>query len=78
MRKKLKLEELEITSFATTQGLSQLRGTLRAHDGGPKPAPQSLIGPCYPTDPNFDCTFGCSRDSGCPYNCVSDDPCVIV
>lgn len=70
MRKKLKLEELEITSFATTEGGSTLRGTLHAYEGGPKPAPPSFIGPCYPTDPNFDCTYGCSRDTGCPDNCI--------
>ena len=70
MRKKLKLEELEITSFATTEGVSQLRGTLHAYAGGPKPPRPSLIGPCYPTDPNFDCTYGCSRESACPDNCV--------
>ena len=78
MRKKLKLEELEITSFATSEGTSQLRGTLHAYGGGPKPTPQSFFGPCYPTDPNFDCTYGCSRDTGCPDNCIliSEAECV--
>ena len=70
MRKKLKLESLEITSFTTSPGEPQLRGTLRAYEGGPKPPPHSVFGPCYPTDPNFDCTYGCSMDTGCPEGCV--------
>lgn len=77
MRKKLKLESLEVTSFEPAPDAPQLRGTVNAH-GKPQPAPESFIGPCYPTDPNFDCTYGCSRDTGCPENCfvISDVDCV--
>ena len=65
--KKLKLEDLTVTSFETAPDAPRLRGTV---DGHAKPVPQpSLIGPCYPTDPNFDCTYGCSRPSACPDNC---------
>lgn len=67
--KKLKLEDLTVTSFETASNEPQLRGTVDAH-GKPQPAPESMIGPCYPTDPNFDCTYGCSRESACPDNCV--------
>jgi hypothetical protein len=61
--KKLKLEDLEITSFATTPDAAQGRGTLRAHQIDP--APESFLGPCEPTDANFDCTYGCSQDTAC-------------
>ena len=74
MRKKLKLESLEITSFETTSSGAQVRGTLHAYEG-PKPPPASRFGPCYPTDPNFDCTYGCSMNTACPERCfVIDEP----
>lgn len=69
MQKKLKLEDLAVTSFDTAPDGPQVRGTVDAH-GKPQPAPPSMFGPCYPTDPNFDCTYGCSRPSACPDNCV--------
>lgn len=73
--KKLTLDSLEVTSFETS-AISTERGTVQ---GNAQPATknncQSLIGPCYPTDPNFDCTYGCSRDTACPDRCfVIDEP----
>jgi hypothetical protein len=77
--KKLTLESLEVTSFETAP-VSALRGTVRANDAQPvsKANCASILAPCYPTDPNFDCTYGCSRDTGCPDQCVviSADPCI--
>lgn len=66
--KKLKLEDLQITSFETVSSSRQGRGTVNAHQI--LPAPESLLGPCYPTDANFDCTYGCSQDTGCADSCV--------
>jgi hypothetical protein len=76
--KKLKLEDLQVTSFDTAPMGPQVRGTVNAN-GKPQPVPPTLIGPCYPTDPNFDCTYGCSRESVCPDNCVilSDFDCTV-
>ncbi|HEY0018058.1 MAG TPA: hypothetical protein VGC13_17210 [Longimicrobium sp.] len=68
MQKKLKLEDLTVTSFDTAPNGPQARGTVDAY-AKPVP-PESRLGPCYPTDPNFDCTYGCSRDTGCPDQCV--------
>jgi hypothetical protein len=65
--KKLKLEDLEVTSFDTAPDAPQMRGTV---DGHAKPSQQFITCACEPTDPNRDCTLGCSRDSGCPDNCV--------
>jgi hypothetical protein len=77
---KLKLEELEITTFEPAPNAPQARGTLYAHA---KPQPPSAF-TCptalnFPTDPDFDCTYGCSRDTGCPDQCfviVVSDVCV--
>jgi hypothetical protein len=76
--KKLKLDDLQVVSFETAADALQVRGTVDAH-GKPLPPPPSMIGPCYPTDPNFDCTYGCSRESACPDNCViySDFDCTV-
>jgi hypothetical protein len=65
--KKLKLESLEVTSFETGAARAQERGTV--HGRSVEPAPPTF-GPCLPTDPNFDCTYGCSQDTGCPQNCM--------
>jgi hypothetical protein len=64
--KKLKLEDLTVTSFDTTPDEPRARGTV---DGHAKPT-QFLTCGCGPTDPNLDCTYGCSRDTGCPDQCV--------
>src|SRR5687768_16390199 len=65
--KKLKLESLEVTSFETGAGPHE-RGTIRGRSF--VPTPPLTFGPCQPTDPNFDCTYGCSQDTGCPENCM--------
>lgn len=68
--RKLKLDELEITSFETTAGEGTgRRGTVRANGGTIVP-PESRLAPCYPTDPRFDCTYGCSHWTGCPDGCI--------
>jgi hypothetical protein len=64
--KKLKLEELTVESFETAADGPRLRGTV---DGHAKPT-LFITCTCQPTDPNMDCTFGCSRDSGCPDTCI--------
>lgn len=70
--KKLKLEDLEITSFATAAHAPQPRGTMKGHQ---VLAPPSFLGPCYPTDPNFDCTYGCSQNTACADACVLSRDC---
>jgi hypothetical protein len=65
--KKLKLESLEVTSFETGAAGPHERGTVRGLSFVPTPP---TFGPCQPTDPNFDCTYGCSQDTGCPENCM--------
>lgn len=64
--KKLKLEDLEVTTFEAEPGAQQERGTLNAHQ---MQVPPSRFRPCYETDPNFDCTFLCSHDT-CPNYCI--------
>jgi len=64
--KKLKLESIEVTSFATCADAPRERGTVLARDGKPVP-PLTLQ--CQ-TTPDMDCTFGCSRDTACPDGCV--------
>ncbi|HET6230705.1 MAG TPA: hypothetical protein VFE05_11600 [Longimicrobiaceae bacterium] len=53
---KLTVEDLTVTSFEVSAAALV-----------PQP---SLIGPCYPTDPNAECTFGCSHDTRCPDRCI--------
>ena len=67
--KKLKLESLEVTSFETGAAGPLHRGTVL---GRAKPQTRLDCNTMFycPTDPNFDCTFGCSRDSGCPDTCI--------
>lgn len=65
--KKLKLEDLEISSFETLPSAPKERGTLKGHQ---IQLPPSRFRPCYPTDPNFDCTFTCSHGSDCPDYCI--------
>jgi hypothetical protein len=80
--KKLKLESLEVTSFETGSAGPQERGTV---NGRAKPEPDTFRN-CpetafhCPTDPNFDCTYGCSYFTGCLENCglTQDVDCVLV
>ncbi len=65
--KKLKLESIDVTSFETCSVRSQERGTVQGR-GGVKPFPTQLN--CGPTNPELDCTYGCSMITGCPDNCV--------
>ena len=78
--KKLKLEELEVTSFATTSGTARERGTVNAHakPGGPVFIETYNIERCGDTQ-YFDCTYGCSRESACPDRCIliSDFDCTV-
>ena len=65
--KKLKLEELEVTSFATTSDLVRERGTVVANadikPGGPIIETYNID---YCGDTNyFDCTLGCSYLTNC-------------
>jgi hypothetical protein len=46
---------------------SERRGTLKGHQ---IQLPPSRFRPCYPTDPNFDCTWTCSHGSDCPDYCI--------
>ena len=69
--KKLTLESLEVTSFETGAAAPLHRGTVLGRDARPQTrvnCPGTMF--ACPTDPNFDCTFGCSRDSGCPDTCI--------
>ena len=70
--KKLKLESLEVTSFETGAAAPLHRGTVLGRDAKPAPltfnnCPQTAWH--CPTDPNFDCTYGCSNFTNCPDNC---------
>jgi hypothetical protein len=67
--KKLKMDDLQVTSFETVAGGPVMRGTVDAHQVG-----ASRLRPCYPTDPNFDCTYGCTANTGCQ-NCVPSTTC---
>jgi len=69
MRMKLKLEDLEVTSFDTAP-LAEARGTVNGHA---KPTQNYYTCACQNTDPMRDCTLGCSMNSGCPDNCVIYD-----
>jgi hypothetical protein len=68
MMKKLKLEDLQITSFETLPRGGQGHGTVNGNQF--VPTPPSFLEPCYPTDANFDCTYGCSQDTACDDTCV--------
>lgn len=73
---KLKLEDLVVTSFETAANAAGGRGTVEGHARPTQPA----VCACQPTDPSMDCTYGCSRESACPDNCViySDFDCTSV
>ena len=70
--KKLKLESLEITSFVTSPVVARERGTVQGHGpypGGPVVLKTYSIAECGDTR-YFDCTFGCSQNTGCPNGCI--------
>lgn len=76
--KKLSLDALEVTSFETS-AISTERGTVQGNAVAPQPVSRlqcnSIIAPCYPTDPNFDCTYGCSQNTACPERCfIAEQP----
>jgi hypothetical protein len=69
--KKLKLDELHVTSFETTAAGVRARGTVAAHGGpgGPKPLRTYSIEECGDTM-YFDCTLGCSINTNCVNGCI--------
>jgi hypothetical protein len=66
--KKLKLEDLVVTSFETAAATSA-RGTVLGAGRTDKPGCVGTYGGCAETE-YFDCTLGCSRMTDCPYSCV--------
>lgn len=64
--KKLQLEDLQVTSFDTAPDGPRARGTVDAHG---KPTINFTCTCNEPTNPDRDCTLGCSIDSGCPNTC---------
>jgi len=66
--KKLKLEELVVTSFETAAG-TPARGTVLGAGRTDKAGCVDTYGGCAETE-YFDCTLGCSRVTDCPYSCV--------
>lgn len=73
--RKLKLESLTVESFETTAVAPRNRGTVH---GRVEPAPSIEtydVELCGDTR-YFDCTFGCSVDTGCANVCgASDEVC---
>ncbi len=67
--KKLKIEDLEITSFDTTSDTARQRGTVLGAGRTDKPGCIDTYGGCADTE-YFDCTLGCSRVTDCAYSCV--------
>jgi hypothetical protein len=70
--KKLKLEELEITSFETTSGAARERGTVLGHGTEPTIV---IVLETYDVEACgesqfFDCTYGCSMNTDCENTCV--------
>jgi hypothetical protein len=63
--KKLKLETIEVTSFETSAAAIEQVGTVQGRG-----AVANATRFACPTDPNFDCTFGCSQHTLCPDTCV--------
>ena len=57
--KKLKLEELEVTTFSTAPGVAGERGTVRGN-ATPSVDPCVSAYPCH-TTPDMDCTYGCTE-----------------
>jgi hypothetical protein len=68
---KLELDDLEITTFEPAPAEPQARGTLYAH-AKPQPLTFGCTLGCQPTDPNLDCTYGCSFVTACPNGCFPE------
>jgi hypothetical protein len=69
--KKLKLETLEVTSFATTSHVARERGTVLGAARTNNNCPPQTYNPDLCGDTlYFDCTLGCSRNTDCPAGCV--------
>jgi hypothetical protein len=66
--KKLKLESIVVTSFETSHEQPGKAGTVRGNQQVAV-APASYPFAC-PTDPQMDCTYGCSHFTACPDGCV--------
>lgn len=67
---KLKLDALEVTSFATTPAGARARGTVNAHGTGTVVPLQTYdIVECGDTR-YFDCTYGWSVNTACPNGCI--------
>ena len=73
--KKLSLDDLTVDSFATGEGRTPARGTVRAHVR-PTPDTSLLTGGACTFDPAqcgdtryVNCTFECSADTGCQDIC---------
>jgi hypothetical protein len=77
--RKLKLESLQVESFATTAVAQLAHGTVDAH-GKPGPLETYNVERCGDTR-YFDCTLGCSMNTACPDGCVvqaiSDVDCTV-
>ncbi len=71
---KLKLEDLEVTSFATTSDAAGRRGTVLGAQQSTRPGCEKPFGTydiveCGDTQ-YMDCTFGCSINTNCPGGCI--------
>ena len=72
--KKLKLENLDVTSFETSAAPAEARGTVlgAARTNAPGcqgPLQTYSIEQCGDTQ-YFDCTLGCSQNTACPTGCI--------
>jgi hypothetical protein len=69
--KKLKLEHLEVTSFATTSDAPRDRGTVLGAAAPTRACPPQTYSPDHCGDTfYFDCTLGCSIQTDCPNGCA--------
>ena len=63
MKKKLKLEALDVASFPTTEAKVEKRGTVRAHGWTDYDCSMTS---CTTTDTRWDCSIDfCSEGGGC-------------
>lgn len=72
--KKLKLEDLQVTSFETTSDAARARGTVLGaaqsnRPGCERPFETYDIQACGDTQ-YMDCTFGCSINTNCVNGCI--------